>query len=127
MVDVRALPVGLLLCACGESVQAQHRWHCGEAFAIDLEAAENVETTSPVEDFVLHRLTTPSGLVVIYEGNAPQPADEVIETGMDWPNVIAIHDNRSFKGNERNFRRRLVTGSARASVCPSAPSAGRNQ
>jgi hypothetical protein len=92
---------------------------CGEAFALRLVRGERATSRSPVEDFVLHRIEGLDGLVVLYEGNAPQPHDDEIRPGSGWPEVIAIHDNRSAAAKARSrFRDRLLVGPARAALCP---------
>jgi hypothetical protein len=116
----RAL-AALAVAGCGAPSQAQHRWLCGEAFAIDLQSGESATSRSPVEDFVVHTIDTPTGIVVVYEGNAPQPSDELIRTGLQWPQMIAIHDNRNPSAADRGrFRDRLLIGSAREAMCPRA-------
>jgi hypothetical protein len=116
----RAL-AALAIAGCSAPSQAQHRWLCGEAFAIDLQSGESATSRSPVEDFVVHTIHAPSGILAVYEGNAPQPYDELIRTGLQWPQMIAIHDNRNSSAADRGrFRDRLLIGTAREAACPRA-------
>ena len=94
------------------------RYHCGEAFALALNETDQVTSRSPVEDFVLHTLTTPKGKLVIYEGNAPEPGGIVLRAGRDWPNYIVIHDSPGNLTLASEVRTRMFLGRARTRHCP---------
>lgn len=92
---------------------------CGEAFALRLEAGERFTRNDPRMDFITYSISGPDGNFVLYEGNAPQPSDDVIQTNLQWPSVIAIHDNRSADAKARSgIRSRLSIGNDRAPLCP---------
>lgn len=92
---------------------------CGEAFALRITAAERAVVRDPGIDFFTYRVEGPGGGFVLYEGNAPQPHDDEIRTGQAWPNVIAIHDNRSARAKAAGrVRDRLVLGRERIALCP---------
>jgi hypothetical protein len=94
---------------------------CAEAFALRLTAGESLIRRSPVEDFVLYYVEGAEGSFLIYEGNAPQPHDDEIATGLGWPSVIAIHDHRSAEAKAHGrIRGRLLVGDARPAECPAA-------
>ena len=66
-----------------------------------------------------YSVTGADGGFVLYEGNAPQPHDDEMQTGFGWPSVIAIHDNRSVWAKARSrIRDRLLVGAARPAECP---------
>lgn len=92
---------------------------CGEAFALRIAAGERVERRDPGIDFLLYYARAHDGPFVIYEGNAPMAHDDAIRTGLSFPNVIAIHDNRSAGAKARSrIRDRLLTGAAFTAACP---------
>src|SRR3954468_18654495 len=92
---------------------------CGAAFAIRLAAGESLTQRDPGLDFILYDALAADGAFLLYEGNAPQPHDDEIRTGLSFPNVIAIHDNRSAAAKARSrIRDRLLVGPARPSECP---------
>ena len=95
---------------------------CGRSFALRLVAGEKVRKREG-HDFFLYYTTAADGPFLLYEGNAPQPHDDEIDTGRPFPRLIAIHDNRDAdaKANSR-VRDRLLTGDARARACPQAKS-----
>src|ERR1700741_896560 len=71
---------------------------CGVAFAIEIEAGEYaIKRDSPI-DFLTYYVEGPSCTFVLYEGNAPQPHDDEVRTGRSWPQLVAVHDNRSESG-----------------------------
>ena len=91
---------------------------CGEAFAMRIAAGESVERRDPGIDFLLYYAQAHDGPFVIYEGNAPMAHDDSIRTGLSFPDVIAIHDNRSAAAKARSrIRDRLVTGEAFRAAC----------
>jgi hypothetical protein len=91
---------------------------CGEVFALDLGAGEIAIRRIPGVDFIIYDFEGPDGSFVLYEGNAPQPHDDEIVTGLDWPHVIAIHDNRSSTAKARSrIRDRLLVADALPSMC----------
>jgi len=115
------LPAAFLLAAMqpAEQVYSGPILVCGEAFALRLAAGERLTRRDPGIDFLLYYVEAADGPFLIYEGNAPQPHDEEIATGLSFPNVIAIHDNRSAAAKTRSrIRDRLLTGAARAAQCP---------
>jgi hypothetical protein len=91
---------------------------CGEAFALRLAAGESLIRRDPGVDFILYYAQAADGPFLIYEGNAPQPNDDEIRTGLSFPNVIAIHDNRSAEAKAHSrIRDRLLVGNARPATC----------
>lgn len=94
---------------------------CGAAFALRLAEGETAVRRDPGLDFLIYSVRGPDGVFVLYEGNAPQPHDDEVLTGLSWPSVIAIHDNRSAAARAAGrIRDRLLTGTARAALCPPA-------
>lgn len=92
---------------------------CGAAFALRLAAGESLTRRDPGLDFILYDAQAADGAFLLYEGNAPQPHDDEIRTGLSFPNVIAIHDNRSAAAKAHSrIRDRLLVGTARPSECP---------
>ena len=92
---------------------------CGEAFALRLAAGESLIRRDPGLDFILYYAQGTDGAFVLYEGNAPQPHDDEIRTGLSFPNMIAIHDNRPAEAKARSrIRDRLLVGNARPASCP---------
>jgi len=92
---------------------------CGEAFALRLSAGESLVRHDSGVDFILYYAQAADGAFLLYEGNAPQPHDDEIRTGLSFPNVIAIHDNRDAAAKARSrIRDRLLVGSARPASCP---------
>ena len=92
---------------------------CGEAFALRLAAGESLIRRDPGLDFILYYAAAADGPFLLYEGNAPQPHDDEIRTGLSFPNVIAIHDSRPAAAKARSrIRDRLLVGAARSALCP---------
>jgi hypothetical protein len=92
---------------------------CGAAFELRLAAGESLTLRDPGLDFILYDAQAADGAFLLYEGNAPQPHDDEIQTGLSFPNVIAIHDNRSAAAKAHSrVRDRLLVGAARPSECP---------
>ena len=92
---------------------------CGAAFALRLAPGESLVVRDPGLDFILYDAQAADGAFLLYEGNAPQPHDDEIRTGLSFPNVIAIHDNRSAAAKAHGrIRDRLLVGTARPSECP---------
>ena len=91
---------------------------CGAAFAWRLSAGGRVRKQEG-PDFSLYYADAADGPFLIYEGNFPEPHDDEINTGLGFPALIAIHDNRSddAKAHAR-VRDRLLTGNAFAEACP---------
>jgi|GEM_PF-1781596 len=93
---------------------------CGEAFALRIDPGESVERRDPGIDFLLYYAQGPDGPFLIYEGNAPMAHDDEIRTGLSFPDVIAIHDNRPPASKSRSrIRDRLLTGDAFRAACQS--------
>jgi hypothetical protein len=91
---------------------------CGWSFALELNANETATKTDPGIDFETVSVTSPAGRFLLYEGNAPQPADKLVETGINFPSVIAIHlPTGGAKADVRAIERRLVLGTARSEIC----------
>jgi hypothetical protein len=91
---------------------------CGEAFALRIAAGESVERRDPGIDFLLYYARAHDGPFLIYEGNAPMAHDDEIRTGLSFPDVIAIHDNRSAEAKARSrIRDRLLIGDAFRAAC----------
>jgi hypothetical protein len=92
---------------------------CAEAFALRLAAGETAIRRDPGLDFILYQVQAADGAFLLYEGNAPQPHDDEIRTGLSFPNVIAIHDDRAPAAKARSrIRDRLLVGRARPGSCP---------
>lgn len=91
---------------------------CGEAFALRIGTGETAIKRDPGIDFLTYYVAGAYGSFVLYEGNAPQPHDDEIRTGLSFPSVIAIHDNRRPEAKSRSrIRDRLLVGSAFAAAC----------
>jgi hypothetical protein len=91
---------------------------CGEAFALRIAAGESVERRDPGIDFLLYYARGRDGPFLIYEGNAPMAHDDEIRTGLSFPEMIAIHDNRGAEAKARSrIRDRLLVGAAFAAAC----------
>jgi hypothetical protein len=91
---------------------------CGEAFALRIGAGESAIKHDPGIDFLTYYVAGSYGSFVLYEGNAPQPHDDEIQTGLSFPGVIAIHDNRRAEAKAHSrIRDRLLVGSAFAAAC----------
>ena len=91
---------------------------CSYAFGLQLAPGEYIDRREGV-DFSLYYTQAVDGAFLLYEGNAPQPHDDEIQTGLRFPSVIAIHDNRSAEAKARSrIRDRLLTGEAFADACP---------
>ncbi|AGH50272.1 hypothetical protein G432_12765 [Sphingomonas sp. MM-1] len=120
-----ALPLVALLIGppalAGEAFQRAVRGPavlCGEAFALPLMPGEEATVHDPKIDFVTYHVKAKDGPFVLYEGNAPQPHDDELRTGLGWPNVVAIHDNRGAAAKSAShIRDRLLTGAKRAAAC----------
>jgi len=93
---------------------------CGEAFGLRIAAGESVLRRDPGIDFLLYHVEAHDGRFLLYEGNAPMAHDDAIRTGRPFPDVIAIHDNRTPAAKARSrIRDRLIVGEAQARACPS--------
>ena len=91
---------------------------CGATFALRLAAGESLIRRDPGLDFILYDAQATDGAFLLYEGNAPQPHDDEIQTGLSFPTVIAINDNRSAAAKARSrIRERLLVGAARPAEC----------
>src|SRR4051812_46236413 len=96
---------------------------CGEASALRLRHGETMVRRDPDLDFLLYYVEGADGPFLLYEGNAPQAHDDEVQTGLSFPSVIAIHDNRSAASKSRSrIRDRLRTGAARTALCPGSSS-----
>jgi hypothetical protein len=92
---------------------------CGEGFALRLAAGESATRRDPGVDFILYYVRAADGPFLLYAGNAPQPHDDELRTGLSFPSVIAIHDNRDAAAKARSrIRDRLLVGAARPASCP---------
>lgn len=93
---------------------------CGSAFAIRLAAGEYLEREQG-PDFSLFYITAADGPFLLYEGGYPQPHDDEVRTGEDFPSVIAIHDNRPAEAKARSrIRDRILVGNAFRAACTAA-------
>lgn len=91
---------------------------CSYAFGLRLAQGEHVDRQEGV-DFALYYTESADGPFLLYEGNFPQPHDDEIRTGLSFPSVIAIHDNRSAEAKARSrVRDRLLLGEDIAEACP---------
>lgn len=91
---------------------------CGAAFAIRLAAGEAVQRQEG-PDFSLFYVAAADGGFLLYEGGYPQPHDDEVQTGLPFPSVVAIHDNRSAEAKARGrVRDRLLVGDAFHAACP---------
>ena len=64
---------------------------CGLGFAFELASNEQVVRYDRQMDFLTYSLENPRGSAVIHVGNANQPADIELDTGRQFPSVIAVH------------------------------------
>ena len=120
------LAAALLIAATQPTAAVGGEWRftgpalvCGEAFALRLTAGESLILFDPGLDYIVYHAQATDGPFLLYEGNAPQPHDDEIRTGISFPNVIAIHDNRPAEAKARSrIRDRLLVGPARAALCP---------
>ena len=116
------IPILALLLATAQPAEQRYAgpaFVCGEAFALRLTAGESAVRRDPGIDFLLYYIQAADGPFLLYEGNAPQPHDDEIRTGLSFPNVIAIHDNRDAAAKARSrIRDRLLVGPARPASCP---------
>jgi hypothetical protein len=91
---------------------------CGIGFAIELRPKEQMRRFDRMMDFVTYHLSGPQRGATIYEGNAPQDADAIIETGRRFPSVVAIHLDEG--GYDKSLTRRVWTKDAVPKACRSA-------
>ena len=92
---------------------------CGLAFALQLRTGERITTIDRNMDFLIYELETFGQSALLYEGNAPQAADETIKTGEDFPSMIAVHRNDG--GYPKTLVDRIVVGqNAKAACAPTA-------
>ncbi|WP_086607534.1 hypothetical protein [Erythrobacter donghaensis] len=80
---------------------------CGMGFALVLTPDEQLVSTDRMMDFMTYELGAAGRGAVIYEGNAPGPADVTLETGLNFPSLIAVHLDAG--GYDRSLARRLLT------------------
>lgn len=71
MIQPNLLIVVMMAAGCASNVAHQANQFCGESFCLSSVAADNVQTSSPVEDFHLYRVTMGTRTYQIYEGNQP--------------------------------------------------------
>ena len=91
---------------------------CGEAFGLMLKPGEHLTRRDFGIDFLVYYIEGPGGPFTLYEGNAPQPHDDEIRTGLSFPSVIAIHDNRnSSEKRLSRIKNRLLVGVRRTAMC----------
>ena len=93
----------------------QTHFYCGKAFALELKGSETVTSRSPVEDFVLHDISSGTDQVIVYEGNAPQSGGIRRRTGLDWPGMVVVHARSPFG---RDIAKRLKFGAVAMAQCP---------
>jgi hypothetical protein len=91
---------------------------CGIGFAIALAPDEKITRYDSMMDFVTYRLEGPSRAAVVYEGNAPQDADVIIETGRSFPSVVAVHLDAG--GYDKSLARRILTKDDVPRACEAA-------
>ena len=80
---------------------------CGLGFALVLAPDEHLVSTDRMMDFVTYELAAAGRGAVIYEGNAPGPADVTLETGLNFPSLVAVHLDGG--GYDSSLARRLLT------------------
>jgi len=64
---------------------------CGFGFAIILDDGERLTRFDRHMDFLIYRLVSEERTAIIYEGNAPQEAEALIETSESFPSLVALH------------------------------------
>ena len=80
--------------------------YCGESFSIAVPVADKfvIDPGTP-EDFILYQWDRPSGRIMIYEGNFPEPGGVVFKARMfDWPNVVSFHGPKDAANTLRIFK-----------------------
>jgi hypothetical protein len=99
---------------------------CGWSFALNLAGDETATRVDPGLDFVTYQVVDQHGGFVLYEGNAPQPADRIVKAGGRFPSVIAIHlDPGRPKSDAAAIEKRLALGDRRSAICkPTAATEG---
>lgn len=80
---------------------------CGLGFALVLTQDEQLVSMDRMMDFMTYELVAPGRGAVIYEGNAPGAADLMLETGQNFPSVVAVHLDDG--GYDPSLARRLLT------------------
>ena len=92
---------------------------CSIGFAIDLGAEEKLTTSDRGMDFLTHSLASEQGGALLYEGNFPQAADGVIETGQSFPALVAIHLRDTQPGYTlEDIEPRIAVGKQFERICP---------
>lgn len=95
---------------------------CGRGFAIDLGIEEKLKVLDPQMDFRTYTLSSEQGSMVMYEGNYPQPAEAYVPTGLDYPGVIALHENPERPGYAaEDVAPRLIVSAAFQAACTQVP------
>ena len=80
---------------------------CGLGFALVLAPDEQLVSTDLMMDLMTYELAAAGRGAVIYEGNAPGPADVTLETGLNFPSLVAVHLDGG--GYNSSLARRLMT------------------
>src|SRR3990167_10610368 len=84
----------LSLSACAGSRKAAPEF-CGESFCLSGVSAKMVQSESPVEDFVVHKLKYKEKKYSIYEGNAPELSGEKFKIKTRWNESWAVKIDKS--------------------------------
>ena len=94
---------------------------CGLGFAIMLQADEMITSHDPRLDFITYAMGEGRSAIVFYEGNAPQPAEALIELSSDFPAFLAIHLPADAPENRlAEIERRIETEDRFEQICVSA-------
>ncbi len=90
------------------TLKAGEALYCGKRFSIAIPESDKfqVDPATP-EDFVLYHWQRPSGNILIYEGNHPQPGGVVFEVDKNgWPAVVVVHGTKDDANTVRIFSER---------------------
>lgn len=93
---------------------------CGIGFALELKPDERLVRFDRMMDFVTYELSGPGREALIYEGNAPDAPNLTVETGMQFPSLVAIHLDAG--GYDKSLARRIVTKDEIPQACAATKS-----